>query len=175
MADVFCEEDVDDFIPLDCGLELGGIVGVGLIYSTEEPTTTQLQNPTFWEDQFDVSPQRYWNIPDTRGSYPGGTPTEEDGYGKNSIRRTGADHEATVEVEGIELNRDFFDGVNKRKKWHVVFVMNSGLMLYVRDVSIWAKIVVDQNIKTAARWNMSFKWSSFDLPVVLTEPEGIFT
>lgn len=174
MADVFCEEEVPDFIPLDCGLELGGIVGVGLIHSSESPTNNELESASFWEDKFDESPQRYWNLPDTRGSYPGGTPTEEEGYGRNSIRRTGADHEATVEVEGVEANRDFMDKVNKRKKWHVVFILNGGLMLYARDVSIWAKVVVDQSIKTSVRWNLSFKWSSFDVPVVLTAPEDIF-
>src|SRR6188768_1290263 len=107
MADAICEVEVDDFVPLDCGLELGGIVGLGLIHSNESPTTAELEDPAFWEAAFDDSPQRYWNIPDTRGSYPGGTPTEEEGYGKNSTRRTGADHEATVETEGIRANRDF--------------------------------------------------------------------
>lgn len=174
MADVYCEEDVPDFIPLECGLELGGIVGVGLIYSTESPTTTQLQDAEFWEEQFDVSPQRYWNIPETRGSYAGGTPTEATGYGKNRIRRTGADHEATIQVEGIEGNDDFMNKVNRRKKWHVVFILNGGLMLYARDVSIWAKIVVEESITTEARWDMNFKWSSFDIPVVLRAPENVF-
>lgn len=173
MADLFCDTEVEDFVPLDCGIELGGFIGMGLIHSSESPTVNQLQDPSFWEGKFGVSPQRYWNIPETRGSYAGGTPTETAGYGRKSTRRTGADHEAVLEVAGLS-NRDFWEKVNQRTTWHVVLITNGGKMLYVRDASIWAKIMVDEDIKSEVRFNVSVKWQNFSLPEVLNEPVGIF-
>lgn len=175
MADIFCYEDVPDYIQFDCGLELGGIVGIGLINGDETPDTADLEDPAQWETWVGEDPQLYFPIQDTRGSYPGGTPVEEEGFGTVPTLRTGADHEATVEVRGVEDNRAFWAGVNRRSKWHALLVTKSGLMLYLRDASVYAKVIIDQSIKSQIRWNVSIKWTD-DLsnPEVLTAPDGIF-
>lgn len=173
MADFICDPEEEVFVAQDCGIDLAGIIGWGLIHYTEEPTKTELENPTFWEGKLGGSPQRYWNIPGTRGSYPGGTPTEGPGYGRKSVRRTGADHEVTLQVEGLD-NRDFFDFVNNVENWHVVLITNGGRMLYERNVSVWVSLVLEEDIKAAAKWQASLKWSNRALPMIYAEPAGIF-
>src|SRR5690606_11386770 len=128
MADnTFCDSDVPDYVARECGTDFAGIVGIGLIATSEDPTDEELEDEATWADD---SPQLYFVIQNTRGEYPGGTPTEEEGFGLESTRVTGADHAATVEVEGLIENRDFWEGANRRK-WKVVFVTAAGLMLYV--------------------------------------------
>lgn len=159
MASIFCNVTVPDYIQELCGSELGGIVAMALIDSAETPSKIDLQTLSFWKTKVAASPNKYWVIKDTRGSYGGGTPVEEEGYGKVPTLRTGADHEAKVEVRGVEDNRSFWASVNQTAKWHVVLITNGELGLYARDVSVFAKIVVDQSIKSSIRWEVSLKWS----------------
>jgi hypothetical protein len=159
MASVFCDVSVPDYEQEICGTELGGIVAIALIDADESPSKIDLQTLSFWTTKLGGTPPKYFVVKDTRGTYPGGTPVEEEGYGKVPTLRTGADHEATIEVRGVEDNRDFWGPVNQTAKWNVVFITNGELGLYVEDVSVYAKIMIDQSIKSSVRWSVSFKWS----------------
>lgn len=159
MASVFCTQSQPDYVQLECGTELGGIVAIALIDRNQSPSKIDLQTLSFWNAKVNASPQKYWVIKDTRGSYPGGAPIEEEGYGKTPTLRTGADHEATVEVRGVKDNHDFFAAVNQTSKWNIVLITNGDLGFYAQDVSVYAKNVIDQSIKTSIRWSISMKWS----------------
>lgn len=175
MASVFCNVQQPEFVQLDCGTELGGIVAIALINADEAPTLANLREASFWTSKINASPQKYFVITDTRGSYPGGTPVEEEGYGRTPTLRTGADHEATVEVRGVLANRGFMAGVNQTATWNAVLVTNDGLGHYLEDASVYAKMMIDQSIKSTERWSMSIKWSD-DLsnPEVFVAPSAIF-
>lgn len=159
MASIFCNQFQPDFVQLECGTELGGIVAIALVDKAQNPTKTDLQTLSFWNQKVAASPQKYWVIKDTRGTYPGGAPVEEEGFGKTPTLRTGADHEVTLEVRGVQYNHDFFAVVNQTDKWNVVLITNGELGLYAEDVSVYAKIMIDQSIKTSIRWSLSLKWS----------------
>jgi len=175
MASQFCNAEAEDFIQLDCGTELGGFPWIAILDSDLKPTIEQLREPTWWTQQLNASPQKLRIISDARGSYPGGTPIEEEGYGTVPTLRTGADHEITAQVRGILDNRNFFAAVNQTQKWNVVGVTKGLIGLYQESVSIYSKIEVDQSIKSSMRWGVSLKWSD-DLsnPVVFKAPSSIF-
>lgn len=175
MASQFCDVDAEEFIQLDCGTELGGFPWLAIIDADENPTIEQLREPSFWTGKLNSSPVKYRIISDARGSYPGGAPVEEDGYGTVPIIRTGADHELTAQVRGVLENRNFFAAVNQTDKWNVVAVTKGLVGLYFKNVSIYSKIEVDQSIKSTIRWGVSFKWSD-DLsnPIVFNAPPSIF-
>lgn len=156
---VFCSQSLPDFIQRECGAELGGIVAIALIDRDQSPSVIDLQTLSFWQTKIAASPQKYWPITDTRGSYPGGTPTEEEGYGKVPTIRTGADHEANIEVRSIESNRSFWAVVNQTDKWNVVLITNGEQGFFIEDVSVYAKLVIDQSIKSTVRWSVNLKWS----------------
>jgi hypothetical protein len=159
VASIFCSQDVPDFVQLDCGTELGGIIAIALIDKDEAPSKIDLQTLSFWNTKVNASPAKYHVIKDTRGSYAGGTPVEEEGYGKTPTLRTGADHEANIEVRGVLNNRNFWAVVNQSDKWNVVFITNGEIGFYAEDVSVYAKQVIDQGIKTSVRQGVNFKWS----------------
>jgi len=176
MADTtFCDSDQPDYVTRECGTDFAGIVGIGLVPLDETPTDEELESETYWSDATAASPSIIHVIPNTRGEYPGGTPTEEEGFGTESTRVTGADHAATVEVEGLIENRDFWEGAN-RKRWKVALVTAGGLLYWITDpVSVYAKINNQRSTKGMAFWAIDLKWQNFSNPVVLNAPEGIFT
>jgi hypothetical protein len=174
MADYFCSIDVPNYVQKECGVERAGIVAIGLIDMDQNPSDANLQSPTWWNTVLASSPSAAIRILQTRGEYNGGTPTEEEGFGREATQVTGADHEAAVEVEGLKDNRDFWEGVN-RKKWKVVMITNADLLYYVNaPVTVYAKIVNQRNIKGNAFWGISLKWQGYDNPRVMDAPVGIF-
>jgi hypothetical protein len=175
MADLsFCDSNVPDYVNRECGIDYAGIVGIGLIKDDQNPTDADLEDDAWWTAEIAASPQSVYVIQNTRGEYNGGTATEQDGFGLQATVVTGADHTATVEVEGLIENRDFWEGVNRRK-WKVALITAGGLMYYV-DVSssVYAKINNAKSTKAMAFWSVDIKWQSFSNPKVLNAPEGIF-
>lgn len=171
MADIFCTTEVDEFIPLECGIERAGIIALGLLDTSEEPTDANLQDASWWTTELATSPATVWLINPTRGEYNGATPTEEDGFGTESTQVTGADHEAVIEFEGLLLNRDFVESINRRK-FKLVMFTNAGLMYYVdAPTTMHQSIKNPRSVKAGAFWGGTAKWQSFDNPKVLTAPD----
>ena len=175
MADAFCEVDVPSYVQKECGIERAGIIAIGLIDKDAGFNNSDLESLTWWNNKLDDSPALWFLIRQTRGEYPGGTPTEEEGFGTEATQVTGADHNANIEVEGLLDNRDFWEGVN-RKKWQVVLFTNAGFMLYISTpTTVYAKINNPKSIKAGAFWMVSLKWQDISNPVVLETPDGLLT
>lgn len=175
MADVFCSTDVPDYVQTDCGIERAGIVAMVLIDTdVGTPSDANLTTASYWTSLTGQSPPLAYIIKKTRGEYPGGTPTEEEGFGREATRVTGADHESPIEVEGLLDNRDFWEGVNRRN-WKLGIVTNGDLLLYVDNpVTVYAKMNVPRDIKTGTFWMINIKWQEFSNPRVV-DVSGITT
>lgn len=176
MADMtFCDAEMEDYVTRDCGTDFAGIIAMALIPEDEDPTDEELESAEYWDEALEASPSTTHIIKKTRGNYDGGTPTEEEGFGLESTRVTGADHAAVVEVEGLKENRNFWEGANRRR-WKVVLVTAGDIMYYI-DVptSVYAKINNQRSIKGMAFWAVDLKWQSLSNPKVLTTPTGVFT
>lgn len=174
-VDVFCSQHINDYVQQDCGVDRAGIIGIALIDKTLSPTIGNLQDANFWNTMINASPQRIFVVKDTRGEYPGGTPTEEDGFGRESVIVTGADHAAPIEVQGLYDNRDFWEGVN-RKKWKLALATMAGLLYYVNVPSLVdARIMNPKSIKSLAFWKVNLKWQDFSNPIIANTPDGIFS
>ena len=157
---IFCPQTAPDHAQLECGVELGGIIGLILIDEDQStPSLVDLQTRSFWTTKIAATPNVWWVVKDTRGTYPGGTPIEEEGYGKTPTLRTGADHEANLENRGVLSNRTFWAIVNQTNKWNAIFVTNGNIGHYIEDASVFAKMVIDQNIKSSERMQINMKWS----------------
>lgn len=164
---VFCDEDVPDYVQQDCGIERAGIVAVVLIdKDVSTPSVSNLQDNAYWEGLVSTSPPDAYIILKTRGEYAPATNTEEEGFGRESVQVTGAEHEVAFEVEGLLDNRDFWEGVNRRK-WKFAMITNGDLLYFVDEpVTVTARINNPRDIKTGAFWMVSAKWQSYDNPVV---------
>lgn len=169
MADIFCSTDVPDYVQQDCGIERAGIVGLVLLDTdVGTPSNANLISTTYWNNLLNQSPALAFRILKTRGEYPGGTATEEEGFGLESTQITGADHEITLEVEGLLDNRDFWEGVNRRK-WKAGFITNGGNYMLYEDapITVYAKQNVPRDVKTSEFWIVSLKWQDYSNPRVI--------
>ncbi len=187
--DLFCEQSQPDYVQLECGSELGGIIALGLIVptlsldlSTAGDIAATLENAAWWNSRIADSPQTAWKILDTRGEVTPGTPTEEEGFGLIPTERTGDDRELTFEALGVFANRNFWASVNKKRNWRLVYITagtnddGNYEAFYVENVSVYASDVVPRSIKSRKMYNGSAKWSTNMTPALpFYAPQSVFT
>lgn len=174
MAELFCSQDVPDYIQQECGAELGGIPFVALIDPSvtidETDLSATLEDADFWTGGVGSSPSTLFVVLNTRGSKAAGTPTEEEGFGFVPTERTGDDKELVFEALGVMANRDFWAAVNQRRDWQFVYGTagknqdGNYNAFFVKNVSIYADDVIDQSIKSRIRYSASAKWSTAMVP-----------
>lgn len=174
---VFCQQNQSAYVQINCGIDQAGIVAVGFIdehaYSTT-PTKVNLESVGWYTAMLASSPPTLFIATKTRGEYPGGTPSEEDGFGRESTQVTGAKHEATIEFEGVEENRNFVEGINS-KKWKLVLCLNGGKGVYVdTPATAYGKLVVPRGITTGAFWQLKLQWQDYSNPNTFDYPTSVF-
>jgi hypothetical protein len=185
MADIFCQDDQPNHVQLECGTESGGIVALGLIRPTVpvdiESLETYLEDPDWWTDLLNASPEEAFIVLNTRGDKPMGTPTEEEGYGLVNTERTGSDHELTFDSLGVMANRNFWAAVNRRRNWKLVYLTagrdseGNFEAFYVTNVSVFADEVIERSTKSRKHYSGSAKWSTALTPAVpFYAPASIF-
>jgi len=185
-VDIFCEEELPDYVQQECGVELGGIVAMGFIKpgtwvgENDTERRNNLESSTWWNDGLGASPQTHWVVQNTRGSKPIGTPIEEDGYGMNAVERTGDDQEITFEALGVVDNRDFWGSMNRRPGWGFVAIIKNNsterVGFYFQDASVYADINIPQSVKERANISGSVKLASdMSLGLPFTAPSSVFT
>lgn len=177
MADIFCGADVDVYVQKDCGIDNAGIVALAFIDPDaydDIPTTEELESASFWTDMQSASPPQVYIATKTRGEYQGGTPTEEEGFGKNQTQVTGANHELPAEFEGIEENRDFVEGINRRK-WRLAFVTSGGKLGYIHTPGTpYFTPKIAKAPTSGAFWGGTHKWQDYSNPVFVDAPADVF-
>lgn len=174
MADIFCEDNVPDYIQAACGVELGGIPFVALIKPSvaidEDDLSATLESEAFWTGGVGASPSNVFVLLNTRGSKAAGTPTEEDGFGFVPTERTGDDKELVFESLNVVKNRAFWAAVNQRRNWQFVYGTagqdenGDYNAFFVKNVSVYGDDVIDQSIKSRIRMSASAKWSTAMVP-----------
>lgn len=185
-ADIFCDEEVPDYVQQECGVESGGIIAIGLILSgthvgeNDTERLSNLESASWWENGLDESPQTHWVVLNTRGSKAAGTPTEEEGYGLNVNERTGDTQEIVFEALGFADNRDFWSMVNKRRNWGFVTVSkgtgDQRLGIYYPNASIYSDVVIDQAVNSRIRISGSASISTDMTPgLPFHAPSSVFT
>lgn len=171
MASQFCSIEAPDWVIKECDIERAGVIALLLIDVDESPTRANLESASFVRGRILASPQNYFLIQPTRGDYPGGTPTEEDGFGLELTQVTGADHTANIEVEGIQTNRDAIEAYN-RKKWKIAFFTAGGLLYYVTvPVTFYGTPSNPRGIKNGSFWKITLKWTTLDNPIICNSPD----
>jgi hypothetical protein len=187
MADLFCESSIPDYQQEECGVELGGIIAIGIIHPSEvedidtDDVSGTLESESWWTNNINASPSTVWVIKNTRGSKAAGTPVEEEGFGLVPMERTGDDKELAGESLWVMANRNFWAKVNRTRNLGFVYVTagkdanGNYNAFYAPNASVYGDTVIEQSIKSRMRTSFNAKWSSAltpDLP--FAAPASVF-
>lgn len=105
-------------------------------------------------------------MPETRGSFDGGTPKMITGYGDNKERNIGSDYVLQVKDPTFADNYAFWEAVENNEDWNIAFRTESQLAVVYDDVTITTKAPAEEGIDTEVVWDIECKWFSKSKPSI---------
>lgn len=136
---------------------------------------TTLPNPlTLQAIEILIAQEKLWIMPETTGTFDGGTPKMISGYGDNKERKVGYDYVLMVKDAAFSDNYAFWQAVENIQDWNVAFRTETQLAVVYADCTITTKAPVEESIDTVVEWNVEVKWFSKSKPEILTYPANLF-
>lgn len=177
-VDIFCEENTPDYVQAVCGIETGGIPFIAIVDVSvtldRDNLTATLEDASWWTTNIAASPSNRFVALNTRGSKPKGTPTEEPGFGFLSVINNGDERTVTFEAIGAVENERFWSSINRKPAHQFIYGTTTkdsdgNYLAYLSsaDASIYADVVIDQDVKSRIRIAGDAKWAgdgSLDTP-----------
>jgi hypothetical protein len=130
-------------------------------------------DPNEWEDG--IANKKIIVIPETNGSFDGGSEVETAGYGDQQTKLTGYNFQATYNDPNYKLNADFYNAIKNSRNYKFAYRTESLVHLTRNTVQVIPKNPVAEDVTGEVIWNVLVKWSEGDLPVPYDLPHGIFT
>lgn len=134
---------------------------------------TDPTNPTEWRNG--ILAKKILIIPNTNGTFDGGSEVEVPGYGDQATKLTGYNFVAVYNDPDYKLNADFYNALKRSRNWRFAYRTSSQTHLTQNTVSVIPKNPVTDDIASEVTWNVTVKWADDDLPIPYDTPTGIFT
>ena len=167
-----CEAEVGNHYCNPCDdPEYGRVRGTAFIaadFSFTDPSSA-----TEWRNG--ILAKKIIIIPETNGTFDGGSEVEGPGYGDQASKLTGYNFSATYNDPNYKNNADFYNALKRSRSWKFAYKTATQVHLTQNTVSVIPKNPVTDDITAEVTWNVLVKWSEGDLPVPYDEPVGIFT
>lgn len=186
-VDVCFDPELPDYVQDECGGQTGGIPFIAFIKSDIEIDLDNLaatvEDASWWTSNINTSPSSRFVALNTRGSKAKGTPTEQPGFGFNDVVRSGDSRTVEFEALGAVDNERFWSGLNK-KTAGMTFIYGTTtkdadgdyVAYLAQNVSIYADVVIDQDIKSLLRIGGDAKWATDGtLDKVFSFPAAVIT
>lgn len=104
-------------------------------------------------------------IPESRGTFDGGTPKMGPGYGDIKERKLGDDYVLAIKDPAYAANSAFWAAA-EGQKWNLAWRTSSQLSYVDAKVSITAKAPVAEDIESEVIWEVEAKWFSGNKPKI---------
>lgn len=166
-----CASSVPDHYCNECEpAEHGRVRSVAFIANDFE--FTDPSDPTEW--QVGIADKKIIVIPQTNGSFDGGTEVEAPGYGDQQTKLVGYNFVLTYNDPNYKLNADFYNGVKLSRNFKFAYRTEKLTHIVEPTVQVVPKNPVAEDLTSEVVWNVLVKWSDEDLPVPYETPAGIF-
>lgn len=166
-----CDTAVPDHYCNPCETpEHGRVRSVAFIANDFE--FTDPSNPVEWQDGIDD--KKIIIIPETNGSFDGGSEVETPGYGDQQTKLVGYNFQLTYNDPNYKLNADFYNAIKNSRGFRLAYRTESLVHLTQNSVSVVPKNPVAEDLTSEVVWNVLVKWSEGDLPIPYNVPAGIF-
>ncbi len=185
-VDVCFDPELPDYVQDECGGQTGGMPFIAFLKPDVvidlDNLTATLESASWWNTNINGSPSSVYVALNTRGSKAKGTPTENPGFGFNSVVRSGVDRTAEFEALGAVENERFWSGMNKKTSMYFIYGTTTKdsdgdyVAYLASNASINADVVIDQDIKSLLRIGGDAKWSTDGtLDKVFSFPAAVIT
>lgn len=185
-VDVCFDPELPDYVQDECGGQTGGIPFIAFIKPDVELDLDNLsatvEDASWWTTNINTSPSSRFVALNTRGSKAKGTPTEQPGFGFNDVVRSGDSRTVEFEALGAVDNERFWSGMNKKTNMTFIYGTTTkdadgNYVAYLaQNASIYADVVIDQDIKSLLRIGGDAKWATDGtLDKVFSFPADVIT
>ena len=163
-----CQSGVPEHLCDPCKpIELGGVRSVGFIDA--DATFANPSDPVEWAAKLLAGTIKL--IPETSGTFDGGTPQEGAGFGDSPTSLDGYDYSLEFFDPNFVGNCDFYDNMkNARNAFKVIWRTETQVYLSDRSVIVLPKFPIANDVKSRVLWQVIVKWSSKNLPCSYTSP-----
>lgn len=114
-------------------------------------------------------------IPDTNGSFDGGTPVEGPGFGSSPTKYMGSEFVLTYRDPNYVDNCDFYSAIQRSSSYHVAYVTETQVHISENTVTILPKAPITDSLTDMVLWEVTVKFQQFATPCPNDKPAGIFT
>ena len=113
-------------------------------------------------------------VPNTRGTFDGGSPVEGPGYGDQSTKYIGTNYSLTYYDENYADNRDFYQNMKRFQNYRVAYKTETKIHMTDKVCQVLPKAPIAVDTASQVVWEVMVKWSSDSEPTPYTAPDGIF-
>lgn len=122
-----------------------------------------------------IADKKIFVIPETQGSFDGGSPVEVTGYGDVATKIVGYEFSVAYKDPSLKANQGFYNTIKGSTKWHVAFRTETQTRFSSKPATIIPKAPVEDDLNSEAVWDVEVKWSEKNQPVIFDTPDDIFT
>ena len=172
-----CVQDVPAFVDLNCDFEQGRINAIAFVDQDKAQlaieTPALLSDPTFWTDL--PQPASVLIHQNVSGSYTGADTTIA-GKGNQQTRLGGKNHTATVRIESVKNNEEYWNKLNISTNYYVALITDNYNLLLFSTVKcgISGNLILEDSLESITEWESTITWSDIALPITSDVPVGIF-
>jgi hypothetical protein len=113
-------------------------------------------------------------IPETNGSFDGGTPTFSTGFGDVPESYDSSEFKINYKDPNFLGNCVFYNSLRRSRNWRVCWRTETRAYLSTVACTAYGKSPVADDIKSSVVWEVEVKFTQADTPCPFVIPDGIF-
>lgn len=150
--------------------ELGRVRRVGFVNTSW--AFSDITDAQEWEDG--INAEKIVIIPETRGSYDGGTTNFGPGFGDVPQKKKSKTFKVTYFDPNLKGNDVFYNALANSRNWRIAFVSETLLQISEKAVTLEAKDPIEEDVESERYFNLEATFVQKDNPLHYLAPSGIF-
>lgn len=167
-----CDSSLQDHVCDPCPTTEGGRIR-SIAYVHKDFEFTDPADPSEWETG--IASGDIIVIPETNGSFDGGTPTFGTGYGSTNQRYLGSEFKINYKDPNWYGNCDFYNTIRNNRNFKIAFCTENYVRISTATATVYGKDPVQDDLNSEVVWEVEVTFKQSDTPCPYAIPDGIFT
>lgn len=170
-----CAEKLPDHIANSCAdsMEHGRVRSVAFVHiSYLDDLIVDPEDEALWVAG--ITEKMIIIIPETTGTYDGGTPVDGPGYGDLETSLAGYRHVVTYKDPNFKANCEFYNVIKHSRSWVPAIRLETQTLLFDKPAVIIPKAPVTEDLNADVVFDVELRISQPDLPCPFNTPPDVF-